>query len=416
MANDSARASGFAADEMSVEEIYRREYGRILASLIRVVRDFTLAEDALQEAFAVAHERWAKEGWPRNPVGWLMTTARWRAIDEIRRRALAENRREEIALISGPQEEAPMPIDELRLIFTCCHPALAPDARVALTLRTVSGLTTEEIARAFLVPVPTMAQRLVRAKTKIKLAGIPYLVPADDELSERLGAVLATIYLVFNEGYAASTGENLVRGELCTAAIRVGRDLVALLPQEREAAGLLALMLLSDARRAARTDAAGELVLLEEQDRTQWDRAKIEEGCALAERALGGASQPGGYAVQAAIAAVHARAKTAGETDWSEIARWYGLLAQIAPSPVVELNRAVAIAMAEGLEKGLALMERIDVPGYYLVPAARADLLRRLGRNAEAAAAYREALALATNEAERRFLMKRIAEVARVAE
>lgn len=396
---------------MSVEEIYRREYGRILASLIRVVRDFTLAEDALQEAFAVAHERWERDGWPRNPVGWLMTTARWRAIDEIRRRALAENRREEIALMSAPQEEAPMPIDELRLIFTCCHPALAPDARVALTLRTVSGLTTEEIARAFLVPVATMAQRLVRAKAKIKLAGIPYLVPADDELSERLTAVLATIYLVFNEGYAASAGENLVREELCTTAIRVGRDLVALLPQEREAAGLLALMLLSDARRAARTDAAGELVLLEEQDRSRWDRAKIDEGCALADRALSGASQPGGYAVQAAIAAVHARARTAGETDWSEIARWYGMLVQIAPSPVVELNRAVAIALAEGLEKGLALMERIDVPGYYLVPAARADVLRRLGRRAEAASEYRKALELVTNEAARRFLKRRLEEV-----
>ena len=394
-----------------LSELHRREYGRMLASLIRVVRDFTLAEDALQEAFATAHVKWPETGVPRNPVAWLMVAARRRAIDEIRRRALAENKQEDIAMINAPQEDTPVPLDELRLIFTCCHPAIAADARVALTLRTVCGLTTEEIARAFLVPVPTMAQRLVRAKTKIQLAGIPYEVPADDELAERLEGVLAAVYLVFNEGYSASSGENLVREELCAQAIRVGREIVSLMPTEAEPRGLLALMLLNDARRMTRTNEAGEIVVLEDQDRRRWDRAKIEEGCLLVEQALRGERRPGRYAVQAAIAALHARAASVRETDWKQIAALYGALARMAQSPVVELNRAVAVAMAEGYEKGLELIGQIELPGYYLLPAARADLLRRLGRKAEAATAYREALRTVGNEAERRFLERRLNEV-----
>jgi RNA polymerase sigma-70 factor (ECF subfamily) len=303
-----------------------------------------------------------------------------------------------------------VPLDSLRLIFTCCHPSLAPEAQIALTLRTVCGLRTEEIARAFLVPVPTLAQRLVRAKAKIKQARIPYEVPADDALAERLDAVMATVYLVFNEGYAASFGAEWVRAELCAEAIRIGRLLVGLLPAERELRGLLALMLLHDARRATRTDAEGAIVLLEDQDRSRWDREKIAEGSALVEQALR-AARPGEYAVQAAIAALHARAPSAAETDWPQIAALYGVLAGLHPSPVIELNRAVAVAMAEGPAAGLALLEKIELPGYHLLPAARADLLRRLGRSAEAASAYREALALVTNDAERRFLERRLAEV-----
>jgi RNA polymerase sigma-70 factor (ECF subfamily) len=395
---------------VNIGELYRREYGRILATLIRAVRDFTLAEDALQEAFATAHVQWQRE-MPRNPVAWLLTTARRRAIDEIRRRALAERKQEDIAMISGPQDESPAPLDELRLIFTCCHPAIAPEAQVALTLRTVCGLTTEEIARAFLVETPAMAQRIVRAKTKIKLAGIPYEVPGEDELAERLEEVLATVYLVFNEGYTASVGGNLYREELCAQAIRLGRELVSLLPTESEPRGLLALMVLNDARRAARVDAGGEIVVLEDQDRGRWDRLKIAEGCAEVKRALRGAKRPGKYALQAAIAAVHAEARTARETDWAQIAALYEVLARIQPSPVVALNRAVAVAMAEGLEKGFELMREIELPGYYLLPAARADLLRRMGRNAEAAREYRDALTLVKNATERRFLEKRMTEV-----
>jgi RNA polymerase sigma-70 factor (ECF subfamily) len=395
---------------MNLGALHRREYGRILASLIRLVKDFDLAEDALQEAFAVALTQWPAQGPPQNPVAWLIATARHKAIDQLRRRALAEDKRDDIAALVAPEEDTPMPLDALRLIFTCCHPALAPEAQVALTLRTICGLTTEAIARAFLVPVPTLAQRLVRAKAKIKGARIPYEVPGDAELTERLDSVLAVVYLVFNEGYAASVGAELVRADLCVEAIRLGRLLVELLPAEREPQGLLALLLLHDARRATRTDDAGAIVLLEDQDRSRWDRAQIAEGSALVEQALRG--RPiGAYAVQAAIAALHAQAPSARETDWPQIAALYGVLVGIHPSPVVELNRAVAIAMADGLEQGLALLDTIHLPGYHLLPAARADLLRRLGRHAAAAAAYRQALALVTNAAERQFLERRLAEV-----
>ena len=398
---------------MDLGDLYRREYGRILASLIRVVGDFTLAEDSLQEAFTAAIEQWPEKGVPQNPAAWLMTTARHKAIDQIRRRSLAESRQHEIRAVSAP-EESPVPIDSLRLMFTCCHPALAPDAQVALTLRTVGGLTTEEIARAFLLPVPTLAQRLVRAKSKIKLAGIPYEVPADDELEARIDTVLAVIYLIFNEGYSASFGAELTRADLCHEAIRLARQLIELLPAAREPKALLALMLLIDARRATRTDATGAIVLLEDQDRARWDRAKIAEGVALVQEVLAGGA-PARYGIQAAISALHAQAPTAAATDWAQIAALYAVLLQLQPSPVIELNRAIAVAMAEGLEKGLALIETITLPGYHLLPAARADLLRRLGRHAPSAAAYRDALSLVTNEAERRYLERRLKEVSALA-
>ena len=395
---------------MNLGELYRREYGRILASLIRAVKDFDLAEDALQAAFEVALVQWPAQGPPQNPVAWLISTARHKAIDQIRRQVLAESIQDDLAALVGQEEDTPVPLDTLRLIFTCCHPALAPEAQVALTLRTICGLTTEEIARAFLVPTPTLAQRLVRAKGKIKAAHIPYEVPEDDALAERLDNVLAVVYLVFNEGYSASFGVDLVRADLCVEATRLGRLLAGLLPAEREPRGLLALMLLHDARRATRTDAHGAIVLLEEQDRSRWDQAKIAEGAALVEQALR-RRPPGKYAIQAAIAALHAQAPSAGDTDWPQIAALYSVLASLHPSPVVELNRAVAIAMADGLERGLALLDTIHLPNYHLLPAARADLLRRLGRRADAAAAYRQALALVTNEAERRFLGRRLREV-----
>lgn len=395
---------------MNLGELHRREYGRILASLIRVVKDFDLAEDAVQEAFAAALVQWPAQGPPQNPVAWLIATARHKAIDQLRRHALAERKRDDIAALVVQREDAPVPLDMLRLIFTCCHPALAPEAQVALTLRTICGLSTEEIARAFLVPTPTLAQRLVRAKAKIKGARIPYEVPGDDELAERLDAVMAVVYLVFNEGYSASFGSDLMRADLCVEAIRLSRLLIELLPAEREPKGLLALMLLHDARRATRTDDEGAIVLLEDQDRSRWDGAKIAEGAALVEQALRG-RPPGSYAVQAAIAALHAQAPSARETDWRQIAALYSVLLDLLPSPVVALNRAVAVAMADGIEHGLALLDTIHLPDYHLLPAARADLLRRLGRHDEAAAAYRQALALVTNEAERRFLERRLAEV-----
>jgi len=393
-----------------IGEVYHREYGRILATLIRVTRDITLAEDSLQEAFAAALEQWPSQGVPPNPVAWLMTTARHKAIDQIRRRVLAENKREQMISVLTPDENAPVPQDALRLIFTCCHPALAPEAQVALTLRTICGLTTEEIARAFVTPLPTIAQRLVRAKAKIKDAGIPYEIPAEDRLAERLDSVLAVIYLVFNEGYSASEGSELVRVDLCNEAIRLGRQIVELLPNEREPKGLFALILLTDARRNTRIDSSGELVLLENQDRSRWDRDKIVEGTKLVEQVAQDGS-PGTYTVQAAIAALHANATSANSTDWAQIAALYGVLTQLHRSPVIEINRAVAVAMAEGPEKGLALLDRISLPGYHLLPAARADLLRRLGKPAEAAAEYREALTLVKHAAERRFLQRRLGEV-----
>lgn len=395
---------------MNLGELHRREYGRILASVIRSVGDFALAEDALQEAFEAAMAQWPTAGTPKQPVSWLLSTARHKAIDQLRRRSLAEAREAELTALAEEQQDEPAPVDSLRLLFTCCHPALAPEARVALTLRTLGGLETEEIARAFLVPVPTLAQRLVRAKAKIKAARIPYEVPRDALLPERLDSVLAVLYLIFNEGYSASFGEAVVRADLCAEAIRLTRMLVELMPDAREPKGLLALMLLHHARRATRVDEEGAIVLVEDQDRSKWDRAAIAEGASWVEPALRG-GPPGPYALQAAIAALHAQAPTADRTDWPQIAALYGVLAAVHPSPVVELNRAVAVAMADGLELGLSLLERVHLPKYHLLPAARADLLRRLERWDEAAAAYREALALVANEAERRFLEGRLAMV-----
>jgi RNA polymerase sigma-70 factor (ECF subfamily) len=383
---------------VNLGELHRQEYGRILASLIRAVRDITLAEDSLQDAFAAAHTQWPVRGVPANPAGWLLVTAHHKAVDQIRRRILAGQKHLEMITLATPEDSAPVPEDKLRLIFTCCHPALAPEAQVALTLRTVCGLATEEIARAFVLPVATLAQRIVRAKSKIKLAGIPYEVPADDALAERVDAVLAVIYLVFNEGYAASAGAELVRADLCDEAIRLGRDLATLLPAEREARGLLALMLLTDARRATRVDADGNLVRLEDQDRSRWDRARIAEGTALVESTLHD-GPAGPYALQAAVAAVHAQAVSFVQTDWPQIVALYTVLLRRQPSPIVELNRAVAVAMADGPEAGLALIELID-------------LLRRLGRKTEAIEAYRAALRLVKTDAERRFLEQRLVEVA----
>ena len=408
---------------MGIEEIFRAEHGRILATLIRLLGDIDAAEEALQEAFAAALEQWPGDGSPANPVAWLVSTGRHKAIDRLRRRARLAEKQEEIARhieLSAPRsagdEETPVAEDRLRLIFTCCHPALATEAQVALTLRTLGGLSTEEIARAFLVPAPTMAQRLVRAKAKIRVARIPYQVPFDDALAERLDSVMVVVYLVFNEGYAASFGARLVRHELCEQAIRLARMLVELLPAHAEPQGLLALMLLHDSRRETRLDGSGDIVLLEDQDRARWDRAQIEEGAALVEAALrAGGRPPGPYALQAAIAAVHAQAPAAAATDWAQIAALYGVLARVHPSPVVELNRAVAVAMSGDIDRGLAIVDEIDhrgeIAGYHLLPAARAELLRRLGRHVEAAESYRRALALVGNEAERRHLEKRLREV-----
>jgi RNA polymerase sigma-70 factor (ECF subfamily) len=406
----------------ALDRIYREEFGRILATLIRLLGDFDIAEDAVQEAFAAALEQWPRDGLPREPRAWVVSTARHKAIDRLRRNSSFSHKREEILRHvieqatpeSDRLDDSAVPDERLRLIFTCCHPALAPDVQVALSLRTLCGLTTDEIARAFLVPSSTIAQRIVRAKRKIRSAMIPYEVPPDEALGERLEAVMAVVYLVFNEGYAVSCGDTLVRGDLCAEAIRLGRILCELLPQNTEARGLLALMLLHDGRRSARVDHGGDLVLLEDQDRSLWNREQIREGLALVEAALR-AAPVGPYAIQAAIAGVHARAASPAETDWQDIAALYAYLMRLRPSPVIELNHAVAVAMADGPEQGLRLIDSLYARGelgdYHLFWAARADLLRRLKQWDQAAASYREALALAKTEPERRFLTRRLAEV-----
>ena len=404
-----------------LEQIYREQWGSVVATLIRLLGSFELAEEAAQEAFAAAVEQWPREGLPANPRAWLISTARHKAIDAMRRKSRWEDAGDPAEALAAlehspgfaypqsPNEDELLEDDRLRLIFTCCHPALGTEAQVALTLRTLCGLTTEQIARGFLVPMPTMAQRLVRAQQKIRDAGIPYREPPRAELDERLAAVLLVVYLVFNEGYNAA-GEGRA---LSDEAIRLGRLLNELLPGQAEVRGLLALMLLHDARREARRSGEGDLILLEEQDRSLWDAAKIREGLAQAESAL--RSTPGPYSVQAAIAAVHAQAASAGQTDWAQIAALYAVLLRMQPSPVIELNRAVAVAMSEGCEAGLRLIDELDrrgeLRGYYLLPAARADMLRRLKRWGLAAQAYQQALRLTTQDADRRFLSKRLAEM-----
>jgi len=400
-----------------VDAIYQAESRRIFATLVRLLGNFDLAEDALHDAFRAAMEQWPRDGMPANPRAWLISTGRFKAIDAIRRRGrfeapLDEDLERPLRTPADPTEQDREDIqdDRLRLIFTCCHPALAPDARVALTLREVCGLATEEIAHAFLASPATLAQRIVRAKSKIRDEHIPYQVPAAPELPERLEAVLQVIYLVFNEGYSASAGQLLTRPDLSGEAIRLGRLVMELLP-EPEALGLMALMLLHESRRAARTSQQGDLVLLEDQDRSLWNREQIAEGTALAQRALA-APGFGPYSLQAAIAAVHAAAPAVADTDWSQIVRLYDLLLQRIPSPVIEINRAVAVAMRDGPAAGLALVDAIlgrgDLAEYHLAHAARAELCRRLGRTAEARASYRRALALAQQEPERRYLERRL--------
>ena len=404
----------------TVDAVYREESRRVLATLIRLLGDFDLAEEALHEAFRAAIEQWPRDGVPANPRAWLVSTGRFKAIDRIRvRRRLSpldDQLAEQLPAETEDLEamlDTDVEDDRLRLIFTCCHPALQPDARVALTLREVCGLTTEEIARAFLTAPSTLAQRIVRAKSKIKVARIPYVVPSREQLPERLDAVLRVVYLVFNEGYAASSGSSLTRHDLSAEAIRVGRLLVGLLP-EPEALGLLALMLLQESRRTARTSSTGELVLLDAQDRSLWNRELIDEGMGLLRRALG-TQNFGGYTLQAAIASVHAAAETPAATNWAAIVGWYDVLLRLEPTPVVELNRAVAVAMRDGPNAGLALvdglLERGDLADYHLAHAARADLCRRLGLAGDARAAYERALTLTQLEPERRFLERRLAEL-----
>lgn len=402
-----------------IERIFREEHGRVLAALLSQFEDFTLAEDALQDALVNALERWKIDGVPRNPGAWLLTVAKRRAIDRLRHTARLEYNADlpdSVAAQEEPEMDDMIPDDRLKLMFTCCHPALALEAQVALTLHTLGGLSTQEAARAFLVPVPTMAQRLARARKKIREAGIPYRVPPADLLPERLDALLAVIYLIFNEGYVSTSGDTLIRYELCDEAIRLCRVLVELLPQSAEARGLLALMLLHDARREARLDAAGELVLLEEQDRTRWDREKIQEGMAVLDEALT-LYDPGPYQVQAAISALHSQAPTADATDWRQIAALYDTLATMNSSIVVEINRAVAVAMARGAHAGLEMLLRLEgqAEDYYPYHAARADLLRRSRQYKAAAEAYGRAVALCGNNTERVYLQRRLDEMLNLA-